>query len=148
MAFICTEKSGKLQRKADDSANNFLLIGLYSCAASYWSALYISIKSVSCFIYLFTGFTRAFGRIKLRGSHFLYMLLNSYDNLSERAYGNNVLKICIGFPINVMVKNIPGVGHGGFVISVATEYVLNVFPYIMVNIAMVALSVANVLWGN
>ena len=52
IAFICTEKSGKLSH-----------------------ILYI-LQGCGLFLYLFTGFTRAFGRIS-RGSHF-YMLLKGY----------------------------------------------------------------------
>ena len=72
IAFICTEKSGKLSRKADVEWTR-LLLGrkLYLCSHHRLTS-YMSSKGVGCFFYLFTGFTRAFGRIA-KGSHFCYV---------------------------------------------------------------------------
>ena len=72
LAFICTEKSGKLQRTTDDCEHVPSLEGLYHAEPTK-AHIDISLKGVGCFIYLCTGFTRAFGRI-LKGSHLLFAI--------------------------------------------------------------------------
>ena len=68
LAFICTEKSGKLQSTTDDCEHVPSLVGIISVQLSKAHILYI-LQGCGLFHYLCTGFTRAFGRIA-RGSHF------------------------------------------------------------------------------
>ena len=73
IAFICTEKSGKLQRTTGDCEHVLSLVGIFPVELISGSHP-ISSKGVGCFFYLCTGFTRAFGRITARLAPSLFNL--------------------------------------------------------------------------
>ena len=95
LAFICTEKSGKLQRTTGDS-EHVPPWQEYSLCSYFRLTSCISSKGVSCFFYLCTGFTRAFGRITARLAPSIVIQSMKSGN-SKIVMKSSTAKICLGF---------------------------------------------------